>query len=155
MTWRGCSSRTRQQEDDLTLLNARKFLDVSSSICFPSTTKAQLSYDDTSQRTKRHAHARKKRRGISFRLLFLDHCAAVHLHHSYSSTPIPIHAYLSLLASRSDSSKQRMSSSLTVGYGQYFWSSQGFRIRNSQIVPGPLTLRMMERVVSSMNSTRT
>merc|ERR1719258_569686 len=43
------------------------------------------------------------------------------------------HAYLSLLASRSDSSKQRMSSSRT----------------------GPLTLRIMLRVVSSMNSTRT
>lgn len=45
----------------------------------------------------------------------------------------PVAAYLSLLASRSDSSRHRMSFSLT----------------------GPLTLRIIERVVSSMNSTRT
>lgn len=31
----------------------------------------------------------------------------------------------------------------------------GFSVSESLIVPGPLTLRMMERVVSSMNSTRT
>jgi hypothetical protein len=53
-------------------------------------------------------------------------------HSIFPPRPFPL-AYLSLLASRSDSSKQRISSS---------------RI-------GPLTLRMIERVVSSMNSTRT
>jgi len=46
---------------------------------------------------------------------------------------LPPSFYLSLLASRSDSSKHKMSFSRT----------------------GPLTLRMIERVVSSMNSTRT
>jgi hypothetical protein len=40
---------------------------------------------------------------------------------------------------------------LVLASGLSIW---GFRFR-CRFVPGPLTLRMMERVVSSMNSTRT
>jgi hypothetical protein len=77
------------------------------------------------------------------------------------------HPYLNLRASRSDSRRQRMSSSRTVGnllarvlfqtlrifsFLQYF----ACKLRVSwKIIPGPLTLRIMLRVVSSMNSTRT
>lgn len=69
-----------------------------------------------------------------------------------TSSPAHISAYLSLLASRSDSSKQRMSSSRTVRFLLDFGLNHAM---SSYRVPGPLTLRMMERVVSSMNSTRT
>ena len=64
------------------------------------------------------------------------------------------HNYLSLLASRSDSSRQRMSFSRTsqelVSRIPFIWQPS-IRI----FVPGPLTFRMMLLVVSSMNSTRT
>jgi len=76
--------------------------------------------------------------------------------HSLSST-VQRTAYLSLLASRSDSSKQRMSSSLTVERKSvYILSCPGCGMSPSaDVVPGPLTFRMIDRVVSSMNSTRT
>ena len=64
------------------------------------------------------------------------------------------HAYLSLLASRSDSSKQRMSSSRTVHVLVSTPAIVGISLLLFGI-PGPLTLRIMLRVVSSMNSTRT
>jgi hypothetical protein len=63
--------------------------------------------------------------------------------------------YRSLLASLSDSSKHRISSTLTISpYNQYTtsllppWLSWNF-------LPGPFTFRMMLRDVSSINSTRT
>ena len=59
-------------------------------------------------------------------------------------------AYLSLRASRSDSSRQRMSSSRTAEILVSRFSRRSIH----QSIPGPLTLRMMLRVVSSMNSTR-
>lgn len=71
--------------------------------------------------------------------------------------------YLSLRASRSDSRRQRMSSSRTVFLHvsqepcinvKVGGSVESCRMRCSN-VPGPLTLRMMLRVVSSINSTRT
>lgn len=88
--------------------------------------------------------------------------------------------YLRRRASRSDSSRQRMSSSRTVkrvgvsqcgpllsglqahfspkhGPARPVWlgGMDGFRSHGAGDSPGPLTLRMMERVWSSMNSTRT
>lgn len=79
----------------------------------------------------------------------------------------PPSIYLSLLASRSDSSRQRMSSSRTVYHCQLFASrvcmqlfasEEPLRLQGTPGIvysPGPLTLRMMLRVWSSMNSTRT
>jgi hypothetical protein len=75
-----------------------------------------------------------------------------------------MHIYRSRRASRSDSRRQRMSSSRTVfGHKSAFaildiltldpsWKVRGF---SRIIVPGPLTFRMIDRVWSSMNSTRT
>ena len=59
-------------------------------------------------------------------------------------------------ASRSDSSRTRMSFSRTGKQEALVGERAIFRsMWTSQSIPGPLTLRMMERVVSSMNSTRT
>lgn len=65
-------------------------------------------------------------------------------------------------ASRSDSSKQRMSSSRTREQVSIksrlptcLQDPLGFRIFRIVDIPGPLTLRIIERVWSSMNSTRT
>ena len=74
--------------------------------------------------------------------------------------PTPRHVYLNLLASRSDSSRQRMSSSRTITIRQHSPSSNSVcyrapRYLGREFVPGPLTLRIMLRVVSSMNSTLT
>lgn len=87
-----------------------------------------------------------------------------------------LRAYLNLLASRSLSSRQRMSSSLT-GIGEWKVSCvqalacvasggnlvkpgkdeerQEKTTKDTVTVPGPFTFRMMLLVVSSMNSTRT
>jgi hypothetical protein len=81
--------------------------------------------------------------------------------------PFPIvPLYLNLLASRSDSSKQRMSSSRTAEDKMsallpvwYILNDEvcaaTANLQQRDFVPGPLTLRMMLRVVSSMNSTLT
>jgi hypothetical protein len=82
----------------------------------------------------------------------------------------PLRPYLSLRASRSDSRRQRMSSSRTerrfvssCAHSSSFilqiHRSTQLRFReyleSERIIPGPLTLRIMLRVVSSINSTRT
>ena len=62
--------------------------------------------------------------------------------------------HLNLLASLSDSSKQRMSSTLTVRK----WSDscpQHIQYSLFSRLPGPFTFRIMLRLVSSINSTRT
>lgn len=79
--------------------------------------------------------------------------------------------YRRRLASLSDSSRHRMSSSRTIGRGGglvcftllrfvscHFeaWHGRTYhRARGATDIPGPLTFRMIERVVSSRNSTRT
>jgi hypothetical protein len=59
-------------------------------------------------------------------------------------------SYLRRRASRSDSKRHKMSSSRTIDK-----LAAAHFIRGAQTLPGPLTLRMIERVVSSINSTRT
>lgn len=64
----------------------------------------------------------------------------------------PAHeSYRNLLASRSDSSRHRMSSTFTV----HTISENALLRRACPSLPGPLTFRMMLRLVSSMNSTLT
>jgi hypothetical protein len=61
-------------------------------------------------------------------------------------------SYLRRRASRSDSKRHRMSSSRTG------WMLAAILLGHTSAgkeLPGPLTLRMIERVVSSINSTRT
>jgi hypothetical protein len=70
---------------------------------------------------------------------------------AFSHSPLLyLPSYLRRRASRSDSKRHRISSSRT---GRMLATAHFFR--GGQIVPGPLTLRMIERVVSSINSTRT
>ena len=110
---------------------------------------------------------------------FIDQCKAVAPWNlAINVTPQPMHEsmkiplaqqrhpYLNLRASRSDSSRQRISSSRTT---EHFISLCPSKISHSlvgakpkdlfacdgEIVPGPLTLRIMLRVVSSINSTLT
>jgi hypothetical protein len=105
--------------------------------------RIQLTPNLLSHETEK-AKPRHSRERCSFVMHKFPATAASYIHH----------IYLSLLASRSDSSKQRMSFSRTsqelVSRIPFIWQPS-IRI----FVPGPLTFRMMLLVVSSMNSTRT